>query len=493
MNSQEVTYADLNLGRKSKRQQAKPKSTKISISVPQEDITYADLNLQNISQDLQGNGKKYQGQGSPGPPEKCIAGLLGLTCLILICIIVAVAVLEITDIVFDHRSETSAGEDVEKGDPPTLRLGSSGGPVLKKTSVVVSPPHSRMPTPSSRRAAEMNDHRVTYAEVKLAKGSKRPQVKPQERKSCTTVTEQGITYAELNLHKSRGPQENGKSRQCKVSISLPAGSPAPPEKRIAGVLGLTCLVLICVIVSVIVKTGWFTYSGSCYYFNAEKKTWNESVTDCQRNNSQLLYIDSEEEMTFFKTITMLSWTGVYRNGSHQPWTLVNGSTFRLDMRLLFSLLRPHDCTRALAILGAVSEDSPAAVGAPSLRRPSCKSERPHGELPGTESGPKGAANEGFDKAEAEIFANIKNDKRTYTVDISDSPLTPGTIVADDLGILLVPTVVKIIVLIACQKQQVLVRMWRKGDPLMLRLGSSGAGPHEDQCEGVSCSLKDANS
>ncbi|XP_012588257.1 PREDICTED: uncharacterized protein LOC105854393 [Condylura cristata] len=277
----------------------------------------------------------------------------------------------------------------------------------------------------------MNDHRVTYAEVKLAKGSKRPQVKPQEGKSCTTETDQGITYAELNLHKSRGPQENGKSRQCKGSpappekriagvlgltclvlicvivsvivktvehesspsptedqitsveinfenifqdlqennkyrsaklehlldtcncsglssrepqcvrvgdkltysdspsppgmiavedlgivllptvvkiIALIACSPAPPEKSIAGVLGLTCLVLICVIVSVIVKTpeyscsfcphGWFSYSNSCYYFAGEKKTWNESVTDCQRINSQLLYIDSEEEKDF---------------------------------------------------------------------------------------------------------------------------------------------------------------------------------------------------
>ncbi|XP_012588259.1 PREDICTED: NKG2-A/NKG2-B type II integral membrane protein-like [Condylura cristata] len=188
----------------------------------------------------------------------------------------------------------------------------------------------------THRATEMNHHRVTYAEVKLAKGSKSPQVKPQERKSCTTETEQGITYTELNLHKSRGPQENGKSRQCKVSISLPAGSPAPTEKLIAGVLGCACLVLICVIVALKIKIrvlqsiaifswigvyrnghgqpwtlvnrstsqlhcgpcpqGWFTYSRSCYYSSAEKKTWNESVSACQRNNSQLLLIDNDEEM-----------------------------------------------------------------------------------------------------------------------------------------------------------------------------------------------------
>ncbi|XP_012590416.1 PREDICTED: NKG2-A/NKG2-B type II integral membrane protein-like, partial [Condylura cristata] len=107
-------------------------------------------------------------------------------------------------------------------------------------------------------------------------------------------------------------------------IVLIACSPAPPEKRIAGVLGCTCLVLICVIVAVKVKIvdtknseqdglstatesqkeyscgpcpqGWLTYSNSCYYFSPEPKTWNESVSDCQRNNSQLLLIDNDEEM-----------------------------------------------------------------------------------------------------------------------------------------------------------------------------------------------------
>ncbi|XP_054552746.1 NKG2-A/NKG2-B type II integral membrane protein-like [Talpa occidentalis] len=164
----------------------------------------------------------------------------------------------------------------------------------------------------------MNQQRVTYAELKLAKVSKRPQVKPKKSKISTTGTEQGVTYAELSLHNAvRDPQENGKSCHLK-------GLAAPTEKLIAGILGLTCLVLIGTIVPMWLYTpptknpqkndsstttniqkachcgpcpkGWFKYSNNCYYFSAEKKTWKESVMACQSNNSQLLYIDTEEEM-----------------------------------------------------------------------------------------------------------------------------------------------------------------------------------------------------
>ncbi|XP_037370259.1 NKG2-A/NKG2-B type II integral membrane protein-like [Talpa occidentalis] len=207
----------------------------------------------------------------------------------------------------------------------------------------------------------MNEQRITYAELKLAKDSKRPQVKPKGSKSSTTVTEQGVTYAELSLHNAaRDPQENGKSCHLK-------GLAAPPEKCIAGTLGLTCLVLIGIIVAVLVISytteepeqngfsseqndcpngtknqeeyhcgpcpqGWFSYSNNCYYFSAEKKTWKESVTACQCMNSQLLYIESEEEMKFMEFIRALSWIGVYRSGSDQPWTLVNGSASELEIR-----------------------------------------------------------------------------------------------------------------------------------------------------------------
>ncbi|XP_054552744.1 NKG2-A/NKG2-B type II integral membrane protein-like [Talpa occidentalis] len=199
----------------------------------------------------------------------------------------------------------------------------------------------------------MNQQRVTYAEMKQAGISKKPQVKPKESKSSTTGTEQGVTYAESSLHNAaRDPQENGKS--CHLQ-----GLAAPPEKFIAGIFGLKCLVLIFIIVPVWLYTpptenphkndsstttniqkachcgpcpkGWITYSNNCYYFSAEKKTWKESVTACQSNNSQLLYIDTEDEMKFMKSIAVSSWIGIYRNSSNHEWMFLNGSTTHLEI------------------------------------------------------------------------------------------------------------------------------------------------------------------
>ncbi|XP_066109266.1 NKG2-A/NKG2-B type II integral membrane protein-like [Saccopteryx bilineata] len=93
MNNQGVTYADLNLVKYSKRQQVQRKGTRRSISVTEQEITYADLNLQNASQDLQGNDKNDHCKDSPSPPEKLIAGVLGVICLVLMSTVVTVAVI----------------------------------------------------------------------------------------------------------------------------------------------------------------------------------------------------------------------------------------------------------------------------------------------------------------------------------------------------------------------------------------------------------------
>ncbi|XP_037369131.1 NKG2-A/NKG2-B type II integral membrane protein-like [Talpa occidentalis] len=93
MSNGRVTYAELKVAKGAKRHQIKPKGTKRSVSIPEKEITYADLNLQNVSPALQGNDKKYHCKGLAATPEKLIAGILGLTCLVLICIIVAVIII----------------------------------------------------------------------------------------------------------------------------------------------------------------------------------------------------------------------------------------------------------------------------------------------------------------------------------------------------------------------------------------------------------------
>ncbi|XP_052030980.1 NKG2-A/NKG2-B type II integral membrane protein-like isoform X4 [Apodemus sylvaticus] len=90
MSNERVTYAELNVAKNSRNQHRKPRDTRSSISLIEQEIIYADFSFQNPSQEHPWIGRDCCCKGFPSPPEKLIAGTLGIICFVLIVAVVVI-------------------------------------------------------------------------------------------------------------------------------------------------------------------------------------------------------------------------------------------------------------------------------------------------------------------------------------------------------------------------------------------------------------------
>ncbi|XP_059043503.1 C-type lectin domain family 2 member F-like [Mustela lutreola] len=175
------------------------------------------------------------------------------------------------------------------------------------------------------------------------------------------MSEERVTYAELNLPNSR--KQKGKRRPRNKKRGF-------PWHIVALSLGVMCVILLLAIIGLrsiffqkcpahtmqnkngtkekdaslgeveddlilppiidedyeLFQGNWLCCGKSCYYFSEEEKSWDESKKSCEDMNSSLMKIDNKAEQNFIQSkIRYNYWIGLYKVRDKHPWKWLDGT------------------------------------------------------------------------------------------------------------------------------------------------------------------------
>ncbi|XP_071138518.1 perlucin-like protein [Mytilus edulis] len=80
------------------------------------------------------------------------------------------------------------------------------------------------------------------------------------------------------------------------------------------------------------ETGWIVFGGHCYYIGPDKKTLEDSETDCQRKGSHLVKIEDASENLWLQNVMIEKNIDKLRIGAHDivqegTWRWIYDDTF----------------------------------------------------------------------------------------------------------------------------------------------------------------------
>ncbi|XP_011230757.1 C-type lectin domain family 7 member A isoform X3 [Ailuropoda melanoleuca] len=119
---------------------------------------------------------------------------------------------------------------------------------------------------------------------------------------------------------------------------------SPRWRPIAVTLGILCLLIL--VIAVVLGTmgafssscppNWIIHKNSCYLFSTSLASWNRSKRQCSQLHSNLLKIDSAEELEFIERQMSSQpdnsfWIGLSRQQTEGPWLWEDGSVFSSNL------------------------------------------------------------------------------------------------------------------------------------------------------------------